>query len=393
MTFASDQDTGLPPLSATSLRMLELRAEVMDAWMQRVRSLPETQPISQPVLVDTLPAFYDNLAQSVTAEYPRQDATEGNSLAVEHGGERARMTTYSLQALISEYQMFRWAIFEVLERHAVKLDHVQTLTVHASIDAGISEAVHGFTLIHNGLRENFSAALTHDMRTPLGVAVTALELSLMTPDLAKSREMAGKALTSLKRMDSMIGELLHSMAFTGGHPMQIDCSRVDALELAREVQADAEALHGPRVILSGEPVLGWWGRPELKRALENIVGNGLKYSPAGSPVRVDVSENYGRLVVSVHNEGDPIPLEEQAGIFLLYQRAEPPSPTQPHGWGIGLPYVRTVAESHGGSVGVDSSRERGTTFTIDIPLDLRTLKPSEPAQSSPQRPGGTTSGR
>jgi len=41
------------------------------------------------------------------------------------------------------------------------------------------------------------------------------------------------------------------------------------------------------------------------------------------------------------------------------------------GWGIGLPYVRAVAESHGGSIGLDSSAERGTTFTVSIPLDGR----------------------
>jgi signal transduction histidine kinase len=77
------------------------------------------------------------------------------------------------------------------------------------------------------------------------------------------------------------------------------------------------------------------------------------------------------MVLSVHNEGEPIPPEQIEGIFQLFQRAAAAKEGGKDGWGIGLPYVRSVAESHGGSVGVDTVGERGTTFTIDIPQDVR----------------------
>lgn len=371
MTFASDQDSSSLKLSATSMRMLELRDEVFEEWVSQVRLLPEAQQIHQPILINTLPVFYDNIAQAVTSDYPRQTASDGTSLAAEHGGERARMTAYSHQALISEYQMFRWAIFNVLEREAVRLSHTEYLTINASIDAGIREAVNGFTLVHNALRERFAAALTHDMRTPLSIAVTALEVSLLTRDPSKAQAMTVKALDSLKRMDSMIAELLHSMAFAGGHTMQLHQTQFDALELAKEVQIDAVAIHGPRITVTGKSVVGWWGRSELKRAVENVISNAFKYGQPGSRVSVMVNEAYGRLLLSVHNEGRPIPVQEQECIFQMYRRAESTSENRSQGWGIGLPYVRTVAESHGGSVGVDSTLERGTTFLIDIPIDSR----------------------
>jgi signal transduction histidine kinase len=77
------------------------------------------------------------------------------------------------------------------------------------------------------------------------------------------------------------------------------------------------------------------------------------------------------MILTVHNEGEPIPPEQTAYIFEVFRRAASAKDGKKEGWGIGLPYVRSVAESHGGSVAVDSSVDRGTTFTIDIPIDSR----------------------
>lgn len=112
----------------------------------------------------------------------------------------------------------------------------------------------------------------------------------------------------------------------------------------------------------------------MKRALENVVGNAVKYGRPGAPIRILAAEIHARLVLSVHNEGEPIPPGEQEGIFQMYRRADAARLARQQGWGIGLPYVRAVAESHGGSIALDSTAERGTTFTIDIPQDCRPVK-------------------
>nr|WP_258192562.1 ATP-binding protein [Nitrosospira sp. Nsp2] len=62
-------------------------------------------------------------------------------------------------------------------------------------------------------------------------------------------------------------------------------------------------------------------------------------------------------------------LPNKSRIFQVFHRAEVAKSGNKEGWGIGLPYVCSVAESHGGSVGVDSGVNRGTTFIIDIPLE------------------------
>lgn len=370
MTLSSDQNQTPLSLSANAQRMLELRDKVFKTWEQRVRErVFEARNVEPPILIDTMPVFYDNIVESISPGYPRTSAVDGTTVAAEHGGERARITAYNHAALIEEYQIFRATIFDVLNRENVRLDFNETHAINSSIDSGIQQAVEAFSLVHSGFRERFAAALTHDLRGPLAATMTALELIRLLDDPVRVKEVATKALASTERMAHMIDELLHTMKFHSGEKIDLALSRFDIREVVREVQAEADAAWGPRLEAVERPVNGYWDRRALKRTLENLVSNAVKYGSPDTPVTIKVDEVYGRLLMSVHNEGAPIPPDEQECIFQMYRRAEAAMNSDKQGWGIGLPYVRAVAESHGGSVGLDSSVERGTTFFIDIPVD------------------------
>lgn len=374
MTLNTDQKSKTDGLSQTSVRMMKLRDTVFAAWEMRVRAtFDKAAPLSHPILTDTLPAFYDNIAEAITQDYPRRLASEGNTLAAEHGGERARVTAYDYEALIGEYQALRGVIFDVLYQDGLQLRHFEITTINASIDEGIQQAVTAFSLVQSALRERFAAALTHDLRNPLGATATALELILQLNDMPKLKVLAAKALENVHRMDGMINELLDTMSFHSGEQLSLRLENFDICEVVKEVQFDLSGAASSSIRSTGSSVLGWWDRPAMRRALENIVRNALKYGDGSAPVTVTASEVHGRLLLSVHNEGPPIPAEEQECIFQMYRRASSATATRQQGWGIGLPYVRAVAESHGGSIALDSTTELGTTFIIDIPLDCRPL--------------------
>jgi len=361
-----------PRPSITAQRMLELHDAVFAAWEARVRErVQPARALAHPILLDTLSTFYTNLVESVDPGAARVLAVDGSTMATEHGGERARLTAYSHAALIEEYQIFRWAVFDVLHRHHVVLGQKELHAINGSIDAGIQQAVEGFSLVHSGLRERFAAALTHDLRGPLATTAMGLQLILSTQDPKQVRSVAEKSLANVRRMSSMIEELLHTMAFHGGETLQLTMTDFDIADVVESAQADAVLLHGPRFVVTGAPVRGTWDRPALTRVLENLLGNAVKYSTPGTPITIDTKQVHERLVLSVHNEGPPIPPDEQECIFQMYRRAAAAKRHAQPGWGVGLPYVRAVAESHGGSAGLDTSAERGTTFYVDIPLDGR----------------------
>jgi len=273
--------------------------------------------------------------------------------------------------LIDEYQILRCVILDVLHQNDVPLTHSESVAINSSIDSGIKEAVNAFLLIHAAFRERFVAALTHDLRAPVSVISMAAELILLTSKPEKIKIFAANISENTNRIDGMIQELLDSMAFHSGHPLKLDLSNFDICDVAKEVQAQSITTIGSRFEIYGKSVIGWWSRDAIKRALENMLSNAVKYGAPGTPIRIKTDEVYGRLLLSVHNEGSPIPSEEQENIFQIFHRAKSTKIGIPQGWGIGLPYVRSVAESHGGSIAVDSTLERGTTFLIDIPVDAR----------------------
>jgi signal transduction histidine kinase len=359
-----------PP--STAQRMLALREAVFATWEARVRErVQPARALAHPILVDTLPSFYDNLVESLDPAAPRLLAVDGTTMAIEHGGERARLTQYSHAALIEEYQIFRWALFDVLHRENVVPGQKELHAIHASIDAGIQEAVEGFTLVHSGLRERFAAALTHDLRGPLATTALGLQLILATQDPKTMHVAAEKSLANVRRMSSMIEELLHTMAFHGGERLQLTMTDFDIADVIADALADAVLLHGARFVATGSGVVGHWDRPALTRVLENLLGNAVKYGDPDTPITIDTQQVHERLVLSVHNEGPPIPPDEQECIFQMYRRAESAKNDAKPGWGVGLPYVRAVAESHGGSAGLDTSHGHGTTFYVDMPVDGR----------------------
>lgn len=385
MTVASDQNLGPDKLSSTARRMLELHNEVLLEWVKRVRqAVKEAERLPHPILINTFPALYDNIAEAITPGYPRATAEEGNTVATEHGGERARLTNYNVHSVISEYQILRWTIFDVLKANDVQLTDEEVFLIHSSMDGSIREAVNAFALAQAALRERFIAALTHDLRNPLSNAKLAAQLIERSSDLGRIKEFAGQIIENLTRLDGMIQDLLDSAQFQNGERLPLRLEEFDMQEVAAEVCRQYTATHGPRFQLIARPATGWWDREAIKRAMENLICNALKYGAPDTPVRIKIDSENERTMLTVHNEGEPIPQEKIESIFQLFQRADAAKEGNERGWGIGLPYVRSVAESHGGSVTVDSAAHpRGTTFIIDIPLDARPYQDAPTLEKKP----------
>jgi signal transduction histidine kinase len=145
----------------------------------------------------------------------------------------------------------------------------------------------------------------------------------------------------------------------------LNLASFDIMALIEDVCGDLPLL-GQRIRVYGKPVVGTWCRVSMKRVLENLISNAQKYGDVSQPIAVRAHRENDLLILSVHNEGRPIPWAEMDRLFKPYERIEDTNVT---GWGLGLPYVQNVAESHGGTVIVDSDLERGTTFTVSIPVD------------------------
>lgn len=366
--LATDQIMDEDTLSINSRKVLAMREAVFEAWGKEVRALiKNAQEILPPVLINTLPVFYDNIAEAMTPDYPRKRATSNTDIAAAHGNERARMTSYSAEQIIHEYQLFRDVFFRIAEERDIALSGAERAVVIRSIDSAVRESVQKFTSMHDTFRHRVAASLSHDMRNPLSVVVSAAQLLTMAPHSDKAPVFAQKILDNGRRLGAMIEELLEALSFSRGQKLPLALTRFDILELARKVCAEANDTHNAQCTLSGVSVIGYWCENSLRRALENLITNAVKYGDGGG-ISVKIDETHERMILSVHNSGNAIPMEHRGRIFEYLRRE---GGGDQDGWGIGLPFVQSVAESHGGSAALDSSPQTGTTFLIDVPVDCR----------------------
>ena len=362
--------------SFNSHRMLDLRDAVLRVWSDQVRAqVPRAEGVSEPVLIDTMPVLYERMAALLTPASFARDGSDVADIAAEHGVERAQLTDFQPETLLAEFHIFRGVLFDMLDAHDVALTGPERRALHLTIDKAVRESVRAFVAAGESLRERVAGALAHDLRQPVANVLLAAGLILrMEPPVAIA-EWTRRIARNGERMATMLGELLDALAMQAGDRLKLTLDEFDLYALTDSVVGRVRDYQGADVRLAGIPVLGWWSRPALERALENLLGNAHKYGDAGAPIEVTVSENAGRAIVAVRNQGKPIPPEEFDAIFQQFVRTREAGESAAAGWGVGLPYVRTVAQSHGGSAVVYSDAGIGTVFVIDIPLDARPFQP------------------
>lgn len=365
---SSGKDIQPETLSGLSADLARVREEVLAQWRTRVAAdIPLAAELGEPLLIDMLPTLYDNITDALSADPARVSGTAGTTLAIAHGRERANMTDYAPHDLIHELQIFREILFAMTRTHGLVLSKHDADVIGQSIEEAARESISGFSDADKERNLGFIASLSHDLRNPLHIANASAQLiKLKTADPAIAN-LAQRISNKLGEADAMIQTLLDAAALKGQKRLVLHPVAFDIMALVEEVCADMPLL-GKRVEVEGDSVTGYWCRVSLRRVLENLLSNAQKYGSPDETVKVIVRRNDEILALAVHNEGAPIPRHELLRLFKPYQRIED---TDVKGWGLGLPYVQTVAESHGGSVVVDSAEGRGTTFTVNLPIDAR----------------------
>ncbi|WNG60629.1 PAS domain-containing protein [Archangium gephyra] len=219
------------------------------------------------------------------------------------------------------------------------------------------------------LRERFVSTLAHDLRTPLTATKMSSQLLMRSADdPVRLQKLAGRIADNIDRADQMIRDLLDANRLKAGEKLPIEVERCCLNEIARQTLEELSSIHGDRFVLRASSTIeGVWSRSGIRRILENLCGNGVKYGAPHGPVTVSLKEDGGTVEIQVHNEGKPIPAAELPNLFEPFRRSSTARASGARGWGLGLTLVKGIAEAHGGTVSVRSSEEQGTVFTVTLP--------------------------
>ncbi|HEU0036816.1 MAG TPA: hybrid sensor histidine kinase/response regulator [Kofleriaceae bacterium] len=213
-------------------------------------------------------------------------------------------------------------------------------------------------------RDELLAVVSHDLRNPLGVV--ALALAMIERDPSSLAGTLARAKRGVDRMQRLIDDLLDIARIDAG-TLVVDPRPVDVRVLVDEAYEAHRALAQDKGIalvrgeLIGCAVLA--DRHRIGQALGNLIGNALKFTPAGGTIRIAAAERAGTAVISVADSGIGIPREHLDKIFERFYQPE----RRRDGVGLGLAIVKGIVDAHGGSIEVESAPDHGTTFRIALP--------------------------
>ena len=227
--------------------------------------------------------------------------------------------------------------------------------------------------VERELRERFVSTLSHDLRNPLTAVKTSAQMIIRYPNQGEKHQVMGaRIVKAIDRADKMIQNLLDANRIRAGERLPLDLEKCDLKQTAEEAVNDLAITYGPRFVVKSKTAIeGIWSGEQLRRVVENLALNAVKYGSDKEPIAIQLNKDHQYAYLSVHNFGNPIPMNEQQSLFNAYARSASAQKSGKMGWGLGLTLVRGVVEAHGGKISVESNPERGTTFTVVLPNDAR----------------------
>ncbi len=223
------------------------------------------------------------------------------------------------------------------------------------------------------LKSEFIQNVSHELRTPLAIIrgyaelLEADELGELKPE---QREPVTIIVRRVQMLTKMVGDLT---AILEAETQRMHYEVLDMVDLVRALAEDfrvnAEKVGLQLVTEMAADLPPIWGDPaHLRRVVDNLVGNALKFTPAGGTVTLRLSQVGANLVLEVADTGIGIPQDKLERVFERFYQVDGSMSRRYGGTGLGLALVKEIVQAHHGTVAVRSVLGRGTTFSVTLPI-------------------------
>lgn len=302
--------------------------------------------------------------------------THGKTAAEKHGAGRAE-SGFTTDQMVSEYRALRASVIRLwtgAQGEIVPADLEDLTRFNEAIDQSLAESITRYTEDLDQSKETFLAILGHDLRNPLGAISMSASFMLETHELHEPHlTLMTRIARSAKRMNHLIGDLLDFTRSRLGGGIPIVRADMNMGKVVHDVVDEIKAVHPQRTIQvdARGSLHGKWDCARMSQVLTNLIGNALEHGSDRSVVTVDVHGDEKEVTIAVHNRGPAIPADQLNGIFNPMKRSEATGSSagrgQSENLGLGLYIAERIVNAHNGRITVDSSEERGTTFTVHLP--------------------------
>nr|WP_275335899.1 HAMP domain-containing sensor histidine kinase [Nodosilinea sp. TSF1-S3]MDF0368749.1 HAMP domain-containing sensor histidine kinase [Nodosilinea sp. TSF1-S3] len=361
----------MPYSAAENLR--QNSKKIMKIWEERARKEVSASVHQDSLaLQNSLPLYLEQLADALSPQSEKNPAqiakihTESVRIGKRHGHERAGYADYTVSQLILEYHILRQVVFQVLEVETPLAARERDIIVD-SIEQAVNDAATQFSTTLRDIQEMFIVTLTHDLRGPVNVVKMGTQLILRRLERSDAHlDIAVRMVSAIDRMDAMIQNLLDASRLRAGQGLNLEFEECNLNHILKEIVEDLNFSYGERfVIVADEAVTISCCRKQLRRVIENLANNAVKYGTSNTPITFTLRQSKTRVSLAIHNEGEPISPETQAILFQQFRRAV--SSKEKNGWGLGLFLAKNIVEAHHGTILVESAEGKGTSFIIELP--------------------------
>ena len=327
------------------------------------------------VIAEDLKTPQDHFEQAEKSKgnAPAPNAAE-RTAAEKHGTGRAE-SGFSIEEMVAEYRALRASVIRLWTKDQgefTQTDLEDLTRFNEAIDQALTESTARFTQDLDASKEMFLAMLGHDLRTPIGAVMTSAKFMLETKELAEPHlTLTTRIVSSSKRMNQMVGALLDFTRSRLGGGIPIDPAAMNMGKVVHDVVNEISAAQPTRAIQvdARGALKGEWDCARITQVLTNLIGNALEHGSDRTAVKVDVSGDETEVAVAIHNRGAAIPEDQLDGIFNAMKRQDiaGKSDGPSANLGLGLYIADQIVRAHKGRIEVDSSEDRGTTFTVHLP--------------------------
>jgi PAS domain S-box-containing protein len=225
------------------------------------------------------------------------------------------------------------------------------------------------------LKDEFIGLVSHELRTPLTSIVGYVELLRDEPGTPVTASRFVEVIDrNAQRLLRLVGDLLFASAIRSGR-IKMEFRDVDLAGVAtatvEEMQPEAQARHIELTLSAGAVPPLAADLTRITQLLGNLISNGLKFTPDGGRVGVSVAADRDQAVLTVADTGIGIPAADREWIFERFYRTAIATEQAIPGTGLGLTIIKAIVEAHNGSITVDSNEDRGSTFTVRLPIRHR----------------------
>jgi signal transduction histidine kinase len=223
------------------------------------------------------------------------------------------------------------------------------------------------------VKDEFLASVSHELRTPLTSIRGYVDILLERDDLpTEQRNQLEVVARNGERLNRLVSDLLHTAQVEEG-PMEVVRTSQDLVEIVRaSVDAAAPAARAAGVELRMDvpsTLVAMVDGQRLAQAVDNLVSNAVKYTPRGGFVEIRLVVDGGRIEICVADSGIGIQAADRDRLFTRFFRGRQAEEQSVQGLGLGLSIARSIVESHGGRIDVESEVGRGSVFRIRLPAE------------------------